>query len=218
MRTVLATLCVALAAASAVAAPKPRAVPQPASPQAAEPAPVALGPDEIVRRANATLNGLPSLTASFTQVNAEGRTATGRLYVQRTGGLRFDYDPPASTEIVSDGSSVVIRDRRLNTSDTYPVSQTPLAFLLRERIDLARDLKLTGAASTAQGAYVSFESSSTFAGTSRVAVLFDDSVGRLRGWRVVDAQGRHTVVTLTGIETSPIEDARTFDIRFQRKH
>jgi len=42
-------------------------------------------------------------------------------------------------EVVADGSSVVVRDRRLATQDLYPLNQTPLRFLLSDSIDLMRD-------------------------------------------------------------------------------
>ena len=38
--------------------------------------------------------------------------------------------------IISDGSSLVVRDRTLATQDIYPLSQTPLRYLLSDRIDL----------------------------------------------------------------------------------
>ncbi len=34
---------------------------------------------------------------------------------------------------------MVVRDRKLATQDLYPLSQTPLRFLLADRIDLLRD-------------------------------------------------------------------------------
>ena len=40
-------------------------------------------------------------------------------------------------DIIADGSSVVVRDRNLATQDLYPLSQTPLRYLLADRIDLA---------------------------------------------------------------------------------
>ena len=40
--------------------------------------------------------------------------------------------------------SVVVRDRKLDTQDLYPLSQTPLRFLLADRIDLLRDTNVVG--------------------------------------------------------------------------
>ena len=202
-----------LLAAPALAAPR-KAPASPPAEAAVAPLP-ALDNAEIVRRANAFLNGVASLSTEFAQTGPDGRRVTGRFYLSRPGRLRFDYDPPAALEVVADGTNVVVRDRKLNTSDVFPAGQTPLRFLLLDDIDLARDLKLTGVARTAQGTYVAFESASTFVGTSRIALFFDDAVERLLQWRVIDAQGRQTVVTLGPLDRTPIEDARVFDIKYQ---
>ena len=58
----------------------------------------------------------------------------GTLYVQRPGRLRFEYARPATLEIIADGTSVAVRDRKLATQDVYFIGQTPLKFLLKERI------------------------------------------------------------------------------------
>jgi outer membrane lipoprotein-sorting protein len=207
----LALLAALLGSASADAAPR-KAAPAPAP---VEVLPPTLPAAEIVGRANAFLNGVSSLSTEFSQTGPDGRRVTGRMYLARPGRLRFDYDPPAALEVVSDGAKVTVRDRRLKTSQDYPASQTPLRFLLQDDIDLARDLKLTAAARTAQGTYVAFESDSTFAGTSKIALFFDDAVERLLQWRVIDATGGQTVVTLGPLDRTPIQDTRVFDPKFQ---
>ncbi len=50
----------------------------------------------------------------------------------------------ARSRSIADGSSVVVRDRKLATQDLYPLSQTPLRFLLADRIDLLRDTNVVG--------------------------------------------------------------------------
>ena len=64
--------------------------------------------------------------------------------MQKPGKVRFEYKPPSPIELIADGSSVVVRDRKLATQDLYPLSQTPLRFLLADHIDLLRDTNLVG--------------------------------------------------------------------------
>ena len=218
IRGAAALALIAALTAPALAAPR-KAAPAPAPAEAAQPPasqPVpALTPAEIVRRANAFLNGVDFLSSSFSQTSGDGRRSTGRFYLSRPGRLRFDYDPPAALEVVSDGGNVVVRDRKLNTSNAYPAGQTPLRFLLQENIDLGRDLKLIAAQGNAQGAYVAFESGSDLVGNSRIALYFDETVTRLLQWRVIDAQNQQTTVTLGPLDRTPIDDVRLFDVRFQ---
>src|SRR5690606_26135060 len=100
-----------LAEAPAFPPPRPGLAAAPAA--AASRADAPLDAREIVRRANAYFNGLTYLTGDFAQIGADGRRYSGRLFVQRPGKLRFEYRPPSPLEVISDGSSVVVRDRKL---------------------------------------------------------------------------------------------------------
>ena len=94
--------------------------------------------DELLAQANAYFNGITTLTGSFIQIGADGRRIGGKLTLAKPGRLRFDYDQPSPLEVVADGTSVAVKDRKLGTQDLYFISQTPLKFLLRDKIDLAQ--------------------------------------------------------------------------------
>ena len=170
----------------------------------------------VVARANAYLNGFNTLIGDFVQQGGDGRRLKGKLYLQRPGKLRFDYEAPATLEVVADGSSVVVRDRKLATYDLYPIGQTPLKFLTRERIDLGRDVRITGASSGADGAQVQLEDATTFGGTSKITLYFDPTVTTLTRWRIVDPQGFQTTVQLANLDTARRVDPRVFAIDYSR--
>src|SRR5690606_26053066 len=95
-------------------------------------------------KVSAYLSSLQTLVGQFVQVGPDGSRTTGDFYMQKPGKIRFEYDAPSNISIVADGQSVVVRDRKLATQDAYPLSQTPLRFLLADRIDLMRDTKVVG--------------------------------------------------------------------------
>ena len=90
----------------------------------------------LVERVNAYLASLNTLVGNFVQVGPDGSRAEGRFYLQKPGRVRFEYNPPNPIELIADGSSVVVRNSKLATQDVYPLSQTPLRFLVADRIDL----------------------------------------------------------------------------------
>lgn len=169
-----------------------------------------------VERANSALNSVTSMTAEFTQVGGDGRRLTGVMYLQRPGKLRFEYEKPSTMEIVSDGSTVLVRDRKTNSADPYPISQTPLKFLLSGKIDLARDTRVTNVASDPEGVRISIEDSTTIGGTSRITLSFDAAVTELKRWRVVDPQGLTTTVSLADVEKNRTIDPRIFMLNYMR--
>jgi outer membrane lipoprotein-sorting protein len=176
------------AAASPAAAAQRALAGIPATPQAA------------IERVNAYFNTIDQLTASFTQTSATGR-ANGTLALKRPGQLQFAYAPPSTLEIVSDGKSVAVRDRRLGTNDVYSVGQTPLKFLLKEDFDLGRDTKVREVQTSPEGIVtIRFEDSATFGGTSRIALRFDARTNTLRQWTIVDPQGFETTVVLSDVQ------------------
>jgi outer membrane lipoprotein-sorting protein len=219
----------------AVTAPLPPSRPVTAeSHEAPEPHPIAIAPkpivtaamgpvalrqplpnDVVVERANAYFTNLSTLVADFTQVGGDGRRQGGTLYLQRPGKVRFEYDPPATLQVIADGRSVAVRDRKLATQDLYSISQTPLKFLLRERVNLGQDIRITGIINDGDSVRINLEDSSTLGGTSRIALYFDSQVESLNQWRIVDAQGFQTVVVLGRIERGRRIDQDLFKIQYE---
>lgn len=175
-------------------------------------------PQQTAQRVNTYFNGLSSFTSRFVQVGADGRRFEGTLYVSRPGKLRFEYDPPSPLEIVADGTSVVIRDRKLATQDLYAISQTPLKFLLAKQIDIAKDAKLLKVTRDGNLGTVTvfLEDKTTFGGTSRIRLTFDDAQMALRSWIITDPQGFDTQVALTNIDTSKKLASKLFEIDYSR--
>jgi outer membrane lipoprotein-sorting protein len=178
--------------------------------------PELLAPDTIIQKANGYLNGASSFVADFVQTGADGRKSEGKLYVVRPGRMRFEYAQPATLEIVADGTSVAIRDRKLATQDMYFISQTPLKFLLKDRIDLKKDVKILDVTSDKKNAVVTVEDKATFGGTSRIKLIFDVKTFTLKQWQVTDPQGYETLVSLFNIDLAEAPDPSLFKISSER--
>ncbi len=194
------------------AEPKVAAVGTPTAIAPAEPADAAT----LLAQANAYFNGINTLTGTFMQIGADGRRIGGKLTLAKPGRLRFDYDQPSPLEVVADGTSVAVRDRKLNTQDLYFIAQTPLKFLLREKIDLARDLTVTDVANDPGGVRISLEDRATLGGTSKIQLFFDGEMKTLSQWRITDPQGYITTVTLSNLQKGKSVDGSLFFINYGR--
>jgi len=170
---------------------------------------------EIVERANAYFTNLGSMVADFTQVGGDGRRLNGTLYLQRPGKVRFEYDPPATIEVIADGSSVAVRDKKLATQDLYSISQTPLKFLLREQVNLGQDIAIRGITNDGDSVRITLEDRSTLGGTSRITLYFDPEIQTLTQWRIVDPQGFQTMVVLNKAEKGRRLDQSLFRIQYE---
>ncbi len=175
-----------------------------------------LSEEAALERVNTYMNSFRSLIADFTQFGADGRKYEGKLYVQRPGQMRFEYRPPATIEVISDGTTVAVRDKRLATQDNYLIGQTPLKFLLKEDIDLKRDVKVLRVLSTADMIRVTLEDRATLGGTSRITLHYDPKANMLRQWVIVDPQGYETSVQVANLNTSRRPDPALFKINLER--
>jgi outer membrane lipoprotein-sorting protein len=209
----LALLPVLVAAQAAFAGQSPLDLRTPLavkSPKTAAPQPIPA--DQAVARANAWLDQARVMTADFVQIGPNGRRSEGELSVARPGRMRFEYTDPARFEIVADGRSVAIIDRKLNTQDEYFISQTPLKFLLSDHIDMARDTKVLSVSQEGDSVTIEVEDRAALGGTAHLALVFDATTFALRQWTVIDAQGFQTVVTLFNVDLKAQPDPALFHI------
>jgi outer membrane lipoprotein-sorting protein len=175
-------------------------------------APAPIPADEAVQRANAWLDAARVMSADFVQIGPNGRRSEGTLSVARPGRMRFEFTDPPRLEVVADGRSVAIVDKKLNTQDEYFIAQTPLKFLLSDHIDLARDTHLLNISQEGKTITIELEDRATLGGTAHLSLVFDASTFALKQWTVIDAQGFQTVVTLFNVDLTTNPDPALFHI------
>ncbi|MFZ1004402.1 MAG: outer membrane lipoprotein carrier protein LolA [Pseudolabrys sp.] len=172
----------------------------------------------IVDRVNGYLSGVQALSGKFIQVGPDGARTQGDFVISKPGRVRFEYDDPSPIELIADGSSVVVRDRRLATQDVYPLSQTPLRFLLADRVDLSKDTHLVAVYADDVFVTVVAEEKSGIVGTSRLMIMFSAKDMQLKQWTVTDPQGYDTTVAVYNLDTSKRPDPAMFKIDYTRYH
>ena len=109
---------------------------------------------------------MQTLVGNFVQVGAGWQHDQGDFYIQKPGKVRFEYDPPSPIELIADGSSLAVRDSNLATQDIYPLSQTPLRYLLSDRIDLLKDTNVVSVTSDDLYISVTIEEKQALIGTA----------------------------------------------------
>lgn len=171
----------------------------------------------LADRVSAYLSNIRQLHGNFVQVAPDGGKSEGEFFLQKPGKVRFDYNPPSPIELIADGSSVVVRDRKLATQDLYPLSQTPLRFLLADRIDLLRDTNLIGVYADDVFVTVVIEERQILGGTHRVMLMFGAQDYQLRQWTVTDPQGYDTTVAVYNLDSKMQPDQNMFRIDYTRQ-
>ena len=165
-------------------------------------------------RVSTYLSSLQTLVGNFVQVGPDGSKTKGDFYIQKPGRVRFEYDEPSPIAIIADGSSLAVRDRKLATQDIYPLSQTPLRFLLSDRIDLLKDTNVVSVTADDMFISVTIEEKHALIGTSRLMLMIGAKDGQLKQWTVTDPQGYDTTVAVYNLDSSKKVDPGLFKIDF----
>jgi outer membrane lipoprotein-sorting protein len=224
------------ARAQATSAQPPQVqAPQTQAPQAQTPSPIsnpfaallgkpgsttALNPEQraIIAKVDNYLSNTQTLTGNFVQVGPDGNRTKGTFYISKPGKVRFEYEDPSPIELIADGQSVVVRDRRLATQDVYPLSQTPLRFLLSDKVDLMKDSSLTSVYADDVFVTAVLEEKNGLVGTSRLMIMFNAKDMQLKQWTVTDPQGYDTTVAVYNLDTSKKPDPSMFKIDYTNYH
>ena len=169
----------------------------------------------LLDRISVYLTSVQTLVGNFVQIGPDGRRLDGAFWIQKPGKVRFQYNPPSPIDIIADGSSVVVRDRSLETNDFYPLSQTPLRYLLADRIDLLRDADVISVSADDTFVTVVIEETQVMVGTNRLMIMFDAKTLALKQWTVTDPQGLDTTVAVYNLDTAKKPDPNLFVINYQ---
>jgi outer membrane lipoprotein-sorting protein len=169
-----------------------------------------------LERVTKFFNSTATLVGKFHQIGPDGSKTEGIFYMQRPGRVRFEYEEPSPIQLIADGSSVAVRNRTLATQDVYPLSQTPLRFLLAEKINLLKDSNVTAVFQDDMFVTVVIEEKSQVAGTHRLRMLFGAKDNLLKQWTITDPQGFDTTISVYDLDAKTRPDPGLFKIDFTR--
>ncbi|THF57359.1 outer-membrane lipoprotein carrier protein LolA [Ollibium composti] len=157
-------------------------------------------------------SAVKTMTGEFVQFGPKGEQTGGKFFLERPGKIRFNYDGASDFRVISDGQSVVILNKKLRTSDLYPLSKTPLKLLLDDRIDLSGG-KVTGIKQEDDLTTIQLADKQVF-GNSKITMMFDPKTYELRQWTITDAQGKDTTVMIFNTREGVNFAADTFKIDY----
>ena len=163
----------------------------------------------LVDKASDYLQSLDEIKGRFEQTDAKGGVSHGDLYLKRPGRARFAYDPPSGVLVVSDGSTVMVANPRLKTTNRYALGMTPLALFLAKQVRLDKGVAVSAVTRFADG-YALTAHDARHPAQGQITLVFGDRPMQLREWRITDAQGRTTQFQLSDLQPAPGLDPNLF--------
>jgi len=160
---------------------------------------------------SAYLNSIHTLRSNFVQIGPDGGTDQGEVYIEKPGRIRFSYNLPNPLLVVATGGRMYVKNSRLNTVDSYDLSDTPLGLLLNDKVDLAHNKAVLGVREQ-DGALVVQARTTTNRNNSNITLLFSLPGLELRQWTIKDNQGGITTVALQSPQMGATLDEALFTV------
>ncbi|MEP6019680.1 MAG: outer membrane lipoprotein carrier protein LolA [Paracoccaceae bacterium] len=165
------------------------------------------------------LNDMKTAEATFVQLNDDGTISEGKLYIQRPGKMRFEYNPPDEAVVMATNNTVIVYDPKSNQqAEKYPLKRTPLSIILARRVDLGQarmvvDHSFDGTATTVTAQDPENPE------YGNIQLNFTGNPVELRQWIVNDANGGQTTVILGDLKTGGRLPSSLFNINeFERSN
>jgi outer membrane lipoprotein-sorting protein len=167
--------------------------------------------DAEVIRAEQYLQGLKTAKADFLQSSSLGSRLSGQFYLNRPGKLRFDYNE-IDDFVVADGVFIYFYDSELGEQSNAPIGQTLADFLLRKDLRLSGDLKVNRVFKKDNQVFLNISQTDN-PEAGMIELIFDEIPYKLNRWRVTDAQGEVTEISLKNLQTGVQLDNSLFGYR-----
>jgi outer membrane lipoprotein-sorting protein len=153
---------------------------------------------EIVEEVSANFSSVATMTGEFVQFGPDGQQTGGVFYIERPGKIRFKYEPPAPIEVISNGRTVAVHNKKLESWSFYPLSKTPLKLLLSDNIDF--DEQTIHSVVNAEDLTTIVMGDDQVFGDAVITLMFDPENYDLRQWTIKDPKGKETSVMVFNVQ------------------
>ena len=164
---------------------------------------------ETIDKLSTHFAAVPTMSGEFVQFGPKGEQTGGKFYIERPGRIRFNYEKPASIEVISNGKTVAVHNSKLKTWDFYPLDKTPLKLLLDNRISVD-DKTIRSVVAEADLTTVVMGDNQIF-GDAEITLMFDPQSFDLRQWTIRDAKGAETSVMVFNVQKNVELPRRLFE-------
>jgi len=161
--------------------------------------PAAAADSADMAKLKAHISGVHTMTANFLQIDARGRTSTGKMQLQRPGKVRFEYSG-GDLLLVSNGSTLTLVDYQVGQKSSWPLNRTPLGVLLSNSPDLKGRAQIVPS-DNPNVVSVRARDPSQYGSLTLVFLRSGSAPGGLQlyGWTAIDGQNRRTTVKLSDV-------------------
>ena len=154
----------------------------------------------LIKNIETYVNSLQSISGNFNQISSNGAKDSGIFYIKKPGRMRLEYKSPIL--LVADGSSIVYFDKKLDQIAYIALDSNPASIILNGNVKLTDEkspVKITNITKTDDDLLEVELSVPNEKQSGKITMIFQYKPLSLLGWKVKDAQGITTTITLSNI-------------------
>ncbi len=150
-------------------------------------------------RLKSHIAGVRTMTANFVQIDARGRSAAGKMELERPGKVRFEYGS-GDLLLVANGKTLTLIDYQVGQKSSWPLGRTPLGVLLSSSPDLKGRAQVVPS-NNPNVVSVRARDPSQYGSLTLVFLRSGSAPGGLQlyGWTAIDGQNHQTTVKLSEV-------------------
>ncbi|MBP9753130.1 MAG: outer membrane lipoprotein carrier protein LolA [Proteobacteria bacterium] len=156
--------------------------------------------EPTLKRLEEFLHLLPTIKATFIQINPNGEEVNGTLYIDRKNKkVRIEYPSLMQVYVVTDGF-LFIHDKKQKDIQEMDASYTPVGLLLQPKIKFNDTVHVVNLMENTKEAFLTL-SDTKDADHGTMSFHFGiETFIKLLGWKIVDMQGLETHVKIIHLE------------------
>lgn len=170
-------------------------------------APLTDAQKQTVKAVEDYFNGVRSIKSDFYQVSQNGAAAEGTFLMKKPNKMRLEY-ATQPVEIVADGYYLIFHDKKLEQVTYLDLDENPAALIMKDSLSFEKENLEIENVERENGLISLTVYRKNQPQTGKITLVFKDRPLTLKQWRVEDAQGVSTLVTLMNTDFNiPLEDA-----------
>lgn len=145
---------------------------------------------------SAYMNSIVTVESTFNQINDNGSSSTGKMYLKRPGKIRFEYGPPNLGLVIVGGGQVAVFDPKSDKEPfRFPLNQTPLNIILKENVNFKKENMVLEHVSDGPSTVLSLQDPA-HAEYGYIKLVFTNHPVQLRQWIVDNNSGNKSIVVV----------------------
>ena len=168
--------------------------------------------ESYLKKVENYVNSLQKISGKFSQTSSNGAKDSGTFFINKPGKMRLQYKSPML--LVADGTSIVYEDKKSNQISYISMNSNPASIVLNGNITFTGKNPSVKVKSITENESTT-EITLTTANEKQsgvITLIFENKPLSFSGWRIRDAQGIITEVSLSDIKPEEYFDPSLFKI------